>query len=196
MKSIFPNKKIPKIPPILENNTVVTNFKTNANTFHTFFARQCSILLNISKLPEQATSFPFSFCSTDFNENDLLNRIRSLNGSKSHGHDGISIRMIQLSCKSIAKPLYLLFRNCFEASTFPIEWKKANVIPVYKKGNKQEISNYRPISLLPIFSKIFERIIFNNICDYMHENKFFNPTQSSFCTGNFCVHQLISITYS
>ena len=91
--------------------------------------------------------------------------------------------------------MYLVFRNCFEASTFPIEWKKANVIPVYKKGNKQEISNYRPISLLPIFSKIFERIIFNNIFNYMDENKFFNPNQSGFRPGDSCVHQLISITH-
>ena len=104
--------------------------------------------------------------------------------------------MVQLSCVSIAKPLFLIFKNCFNASTFPAEWKKSNVIPIHKKGDKKIISNYRPISLLPIFSKIFEKIIFNNLYNYMDENHFFNPNQSGFRLGDSCVHQLISITYN
>ena len=103
--------------------------------------------------------------------------------------------MIQLCSKSIAKPLCLLFKNCFEASTFPVEWKKGNIIPVFKKGDKQSVSNYRPISLLPIFSKIFERIIFNAIFNYMDQNRFFNTNQSGFRPGDSCIHQLISITH-
>ena len=131
----------------------------------------------------------------DFNVNDIKKIICKLNPNKAHGHDGISIRMIQISSDSIAKPLCLLFKNCFEASTFPDEWKKGNVIPVYKKGDKQTVTNYRPISLLPIFSKIFERIIFNSIFNFMDQNGFFNPNQSGFRPGDSCIHQLISITH-
>ena len=90
-----------------------------------------------------------------FDINDITNIIHKLNPNKAHGHDGISIKMIQLSCDSIAKPLYLIFKRCFETSTFPIEWKKVNIVPVHIKGDKQIVSKYRPISLLPIFSKIF-----------------------------------------
>ena len=103
--------------------------------------------------------------------------------------------MIILCKESIAKPLCQLFKNCFETSTFPVEWKKGNIIPVFKKGDKQSVSNYRPISLLPIFSKIFERIIFNAIFNYMDQNNFFNPNQSGFRPGDSCIHQLISITH-
>ena len=119
----------------------------------------------------------------------ISNIICKLNPNKAHGHDGISIRMIQLSRESIVKPLFILFRNCFEASVFPNEWKKGNIIPVYKKGDKQIVGNYRPISLLPIFSKIFERIIFDAIFDYMGQNNFFNSNQSGFRPNDSCIHQ-------
>ena len=196
LKTFFKEKKIPSIPPIFINNHFVTDFLSKANIFNTFFSQQCTNIVTDSTVPSTPSFISDKKLNQiDFNIDTVIDIIRNLNPSKAHGHDGISIRMIQLSCKSIAKPLYLLFRNCFEASTFPIEWKKANVIPVYKKGNKQEISNYRPISLLPIFSKIFERIIFNNIFNYMDENKFFNPNQSGFRPGDSCVHQLISITH-
>ena len=121
--------------------------------------------------------------------------IRNLKTNKAHGHDGFSIRMIQLSCDSIAKPLHLIFKNCIETSTFPAEWKKGNIIPIHKKGSKQEITNYRPISLLPIFSKIFERIIFNALYNYIHQNNYFNPNHSGFRPGDSCIHQSISITH-
>ena len=65
--------------------------------------------------------------------------------------------------KSICKPLQLIFSQCIDTGSFPLEWKKANVIPVHKKGDKQCQKNYRPVSLLPICGQIFERLIFNEI---------------------------------
>ena len=58
-------------------------------------------------------------------------------------------------------PPSLIFRNCLKAGYFPAAWKKANVVPVHKKGKKQILNNYRPVSLLPICSKLFEKIIFD-----------------------------------
>ena len=114
----------------------------------------------------------------NFDINDITNIIHKLNPNKAHGHDGISIRMVQISCDSIAKPLFLIFKHCFETSAFPMEWKKGNIVPVHKKGDKNLVSNYRPISLLPIFSKIFERIIFDTLYKYLEDNNFFNSNQS------------------
>ena len=88
--------------------------------------------------------------------------MRSLDQSKAHGHDEISIRMIKLCASSISKPLYLIFGNYLETESFPKEWKKTNIIPVHKIGDKQLIANYRPISLLPICGKVFEKLIFNS----------------------------------
>ena len=103
--------------------------------------------------------------------------------------------MLKLCATSISKPLHILFNNSVISECFPNEWKKANVIPVHKKGDKQIINNYRPVSLLPICSKIFEKIIFNSLFEYLEDNKLLNCNQSGFRSGDSCVHQLLSITH-
>ena len=62
----------------------------------------------------------------------------------------ISIWMIKICDASICKPSELIFRSCLENGKFPTEWKKANVVPVHKKGDKQNLENYLPISLLHV----------------------------------------------
>ena len=76
--------------------------------------------------------------------------------NKTHGHDEISIRMLKLCESAITEQLYLIFKNCLSSNTFPDVWKKANVIPVHKKGDKQVLKNYPHVSLLPVRGKIFE----------------------------------------
>ena len=78
-----------------------------------------------------------------------------------HGHDMISIRMIKLCGDSIYKPLEMIFKSCLNQGIIPAKWKKANIVPVHKKGDHQCVKNYRPVPLLPVFSKIFERLIYN-----------------------------------
>ena len=70
--------------------------------------------------------------------------------------------MIKICGRSIAFPLRLIFESALHDGIFPDQWKKGNIVPIHKKGNKNLIKNYRPISLLPMFSKIFERVIFNS----------------------------------
>ena len=62
---------------------------------------------------------------------------------------------------SLCGPLSLIFQSCFENGKFPSEWKKANIVPTYKKNGKQLVKNYHPILLLPICGKIFEHLIYN-----------------------------------
>ena len=99
--------------------------------------------------------------------------------------------MLKLCATSISKPLHILFNNSVINECCPNEWKKANIISVHKKGDKQVIKNYRPVSLLPICSKI----IFNSLFKYLEDNKLPNCNQSGFPPGDSCVHQLLSITH-
>ena len=115
--------------------------------------------------------------------------------NKAHGHDGISIRMLKLCASSISKPLFLLFKHSLENKCFPNEWKKANIVPIHKKGDKHLIQNYRPVSLLPICGKIVQKLIFNSLFQYLENTHLLNPHQSKFRPGDSCVHQLLSITY-
>ena len=78
---------------------------------------------------------------------------------------------------------------------FPECWKRANAVPVQKKKSKNLVKNYRPISFLPIFGKIFERVIFKDLFNYFHKNELFTKCQSSFLPGDFWVSQLLSIVH-
>ena len=84
--------------------------------------------------------------------------MQNLDLNKAHGHDKISIRMIKICGKSICKPLQLIFSQCIDTVSFPLERKKSNLVPVHKKDGKQCLKNYRPVSLLPVCGKILEKL--------------------------------------
>ena len=71
--------------------------------------------------------------------------------------------------KTLVYPLKLIFKASIEEVVFPGCWKKTNVVPTHKKESKNLLKNYRPISLLPIFGKIYERIILTLLINYLHE---------------------------
>ena len=119
-----------------------------------------------------------------------------MNSTKAHGQDGISIGIIKLCGPSVIKLFTLLFNNCLRDGVFHNNWKKANAIPVHKKVNKQLVSNYRPVSLLPICSKIFEKLIFDCIYDFFDQNCLLNANQSGFRPDYSRIHQLIAIKHN
>ena len=197
LKTFFNGKKVPLIPPLIINDQLVTDFKVKANHFNNHFSSQCSVINNDSQIPSSHIFTTFDkLNSIAFNEGDILKIVQNLNPNKAHGHDKISIRMLLLCSTSVIKPLSIIFRNCISTGIFPNTWKKANIIPIYKKGNKQLIKNYRPVSLLPICSKIFERLIYNSVFQFLDERKLLNPNQSGFRPGDSCTLQLISITHN
>ena len=88
-------------------------------------------------------------------------KMKNYDPNKSHGHHMLSIRMLKLCGESIYKPLNLIFKSCLETDQFSSDWKKANVVPVFKKDEKQLLKNHRLISLLSTIGKIFERLLYN-----------------------------------
>ena len=97
-----------------------------------------------------------------------------------HGHDNISIRMLKICGPSIYKPLEIIFNQCLETGVFLSEWKKGNIVSIHKKGDKQILKNYCPVSLLPICGKILERLMFNEMFEFFIENKLISTSQSGF----------------
>ena len=79
--------------------------------------------------------------------------------------------------------------------TFPDIWKLSNIIPVHKKGDKQIVDNHRPVSLLPIFGKFFEKLLFNSIMDFLEGNNLLSSNQSGFRSNDSCESQLLSIVH-
>ena len=102
--------------------------------------------------------------------------------------------VISHSESAISQPHYLIFKNCLSSNTFSNDWKKANVIPVHEKDNKQVLKSYRPVSLLLIRGKIFQKLIINALYVFFGDNKLLNLCQSGFTKNDSCINQLVSIT--
>ena len=100
----------------------------------------------------------------------------------------ISTRMIKIFDTSIRRPLKLIFQSCLER-------EKANVVSVHKKGDKRILKNYRPISLLPIAGKIFERLLYDKMFEFFIVNNSVSKNQSGVRPGDSCVNQLLSIIH-
>ena len=130
----FPQFTIIKdMSQILKRNVIVNSY----------FSEQCTLLKNISTLPNTCSKHTNNILDTIiFSKEDIYKIIKNLDPNKAHGHDMISIRMIKLCGISICKPLEIIFQNCLRSGKFPSEWKKANVVPTFKKGDKQCIKNY------------------------------------------------------
>ena len=151
---------------------------------------------NDSKIPiNQIFLTQSRLSSLDFNEDEILKITRAQNIHKAHSHDDISIRMIKICDKSLLKPLTILFQNSTKSSCYPVIWKRSNIIPVHKKNEKRLVENYRPISLLPIFGKIFEKIMLDRLYNFLLQEELLNPNQSGFRPSDSCVNQLIAITH-
>ena len=99
--------------------------------------------------------------------------------------------MLLLCDNSVVLPLKIIFQNVLVNSTYPDMWRLANVTPIFKKGDKQLIKTYRPISLLPICGKIFDKIVFNNLHNYLTINNHLSKNQSGFRPGDSITNLLL-----
>ena len=102
LKTFLNNKKIPCIPPIYHNNNSITDFKEKAQIFNDFFAKQCTLVENPSKLPTNSFKRANNLLSTiSFTKDDIAKIIKNVTSNKAHGFDMISIRMLQISGDSV-----------------------------------------------------------------------------------------------
>ena len=90
--------------------------------------------------------------------------------NKATGPDDISHTVLRNTATTISRPLTYIFNMSLQSSCYPALWKDANVIPLFKKGERSQPGNYRPISLLSCIGKVFERVIFKHIYDDLVDN--------------------------
>lgn len=121
----------------------------------------------------------------------VLTSLKQLDVNKASGPDGIPARLIKETAEQIAPSLARLFNKSLEHATIPEDWKLANVVPVYKKGKKELVENYRPISLLAIISKVFERCVLAGLKDHLFH--LINRVQHGFIPGRSCVSQQTTV---
>ena len=113
-------------------------------------------------------------------DNELVNIVSKFKPKMSSGHDGMPTKLVKLSIFSILSPLKHLINLSLLTGIFPSDLKIARVMPIYKSADKDQLKNYRPISLLPAFSKVFEKVMYNKIMNYFDSNNLFYQHQYGF----------------
>ena len=129
-------RKFPALLLFFRMINILLNFKKK-EIFNSFFAEQCFPISNKSvlrsELPLRTDSTLFS---CHFTKNYILQIINNLDPNKIHGHNNINIRMLNICDDSIFRPLNIIFKLCFCKDKFPLEWEKANIVPINKNGDK------------------------------------------------------------
>ena len=94
-----------------------------------------------------------------FVSSEVESKLRSLNPSSAPGPDEVHPRVLREARRELCRPLTLLFRKSLDSGTVPLDWSLGSVVPIYKKGNRQEPGNYRPVSLTSVVSKVLESLM-------------------------------------
>ena len=190
------NHTIKKQTVFLINNQYTTDSQTIANTFKNYFINVGSSLaknLNSDTDPMLYVQyFDKSIDIPEINTAEIISVISSLSNSAS-GYDEIPASIMKQLIVYYVQPLTLLINKSIAQGKFPDELKLAKVLPIYKSEDEQMIQNYRPISVLPFFSKIFEKIISIYITDFIEENGLFYSNQFGFRKSHGTNHAIISL---
>ena len=198
LKSKQKNNQI-KISTVPDN--IITDNKQIANTFNHHFitiGEKINKTINnnintnytLNNIPENKDTM-FLNPITSY---EVYNSIKQLNPNKATRSDCSSVKFIQISASVISPVIAYIINKCIEQGVFPNQLKSAEVIPVFKKGDKLQITNYRPISLLSPFSKIFERHLHNEITKFINKYKILYPFQFGFRKNSSTEQAVTQIT--
>ena len=124
--------------------------------------------------------FPKAFNFTIVTEEETLKLLSAINICKSTGADGIGARFLKDGKETIVTPVTYIFNLSLKTSVVPIDFKTARVVPLFKKNDCNYEGNYRPVSILPVISKLLERIVYDQLYKYLCDNNLFYSFQSGF----------------
>ena len=197
------NKKNGDLPTtIFHDDVQLSDAKEIATTFNTYFANiGKKLAANINDNDNTFNDFQQYLdtpaeTSLKFNcitENETMKAIDRLENKSSSGHDGISNKLLKLVKNELKKPLTLIINQIITTGTFPEAFKISKITPLYKKGDHSLLTNYRPISLLPTISKVFERIIYDQMYEYLNENNLLAKEQFGFRKNHSIEYAAISL---
>lgn len=181
-----------------ELSKTVHNKKEIANTFNNYYSKVGKNLANQIVAP--LTPYPSSntikttFFLTPTDKKEIVDTIKTLKKNKTPGIDMIRAETLKEISNEIAEPLTYLINKSFSDSICPSVFKKAIIKPIYKSGNKLETSNYRPISLIINFAKIFEKIIKTRIVNYLKKYNLLSKNQYGFTEGKSTEDAICALT--
>ena len=197
------NQKSSYIEEIKFDGNSIHDSGNIANTFNEYFSNIGPNLANEINTSEGNRCYLMYLNrqneNTTFNLEEVNSRtgffhLSNLSKSKATGLDGISARLLRECPDLISESLTLIFNRSINTGIFPDEWKYAKVIPIHKHGKRNCTDNYRPISIIPVVAKVFERIIYNQLSLFFSENGLLNNCQSGFRGLHSTVTALLEAT--
>ncbi|KAG8278220.1 hypothetical protein J6590_108668 [Homalodisca vitripennis] len=188
-----------------DNDVIISDPLSISNCFNNYFIDVIGDLIqNTAKEPQSASHSganvldqnliqnPFRCNPVDEKELDRI--ISSLKNKSSSGHDEVPLKLIKYVGKSLLKPLVHLINSSLITGNFPEVLKVSRVIPIFKKGEKFKMNNYRPVSVLPSLSKIYERVMYSRLVDHLKNNDLFDRQQHGFRKGKSITSALLEFT--
>jgi len=161
------------------------------NYFSSVFTKE-----DTSNVPEPVTIFqgPDSerLLKIDFSVEEITKKLAKLRSDKSGGPDDMSPRLLLNIHEEIGRPLQIVFEKSMEEGIVPDDWKCANVCPIYKKGNRDSVENYRPVSLTSQVCKVFESLVRDKMVHHLERHQLLKESQHGFRRGRSCLTNLLA----
>ena len=195
IKLLYGNKVETSIPSIIDNNNEYSTATAKAELFNSHFLEKSRLSSNAQTLPILPDITENCLNRIIITEEKVKKVLLSLNTKKATGCDSISNHILKHCASSISLPLSKLFQKSLNQGKFPDSWKKANVTPVFKKGDKQNKNNYRPISILPNIGKVFERVVYQEVYSFFKIHNLLTWRNSGYKSSDSSINQLIYISH-
>lgn len=178
------------IPTLIQEGITATTDKQKAELLNEYFSKQSNVEESNINLPNLNKVTDHSLNQITISEQDVRDAISLIDPSKACGPDSLHPRLLKEGACILCKPLTRLFNLSLANSSFPSQWKLANVTAVFKKDDPSKPSNYRPISLLSCLGKLMERCVHKHMYNYLVSNRLITDFQSGFMQGDSTVNQL------
>jgi len=184
-------KRRREIKPLFTiDNVKITNRRIIANEFNKYFVSLASDLntayndlgqININSIPSFYDYLPLSNTSSIYMHDCTTDEVSKIISELKNGKaSDIPIHVIKQSSKIVTPLLTVLYNECMKDGIFPDDLKVGRISPIYKKDNQELLENYRPVSTLAVFGKIFEKIIFNRLYSFFHSQNSLYENQYGF----------------
>ena len=183
------------IPLIIHNGEHHSSSIDKANIINDYFSTQSTVDDTHATLPPLNPSDTV-LSEIVVSEQDVNDVLKLIDGNKACGPDLVSPKLLKDGATVLTPHLCKIFNISLVSSIFPSDWKTANVVPVHKKGDRTNTSNYRPISLISCIGKVFEKCVFKHLHNYLVSNHKLTPVQSGFTPGDSAVFQLADLCHT
>ena len=183
-------KSRPTIGPLKDKNKkIITDDGEMAGLLNEFFSSVFT--REDGAVPDAADMDTDNLENISFTAWKVRKKIQKLRPAAAAGPDEIGPRLLQELEQEVAEGLTLIYRKSMESGTVPMDWRCANVTPIFKKGARSEPGNYRPVSLTSVCCKIMESVIRDGMMEHLERNKLIGNSQHGFLPGKSCSTNLL-----